>query len=88
MGSPRWMRLTDDRCKVARSVFQFEGQGKVAAATHAGLPWILTLKRALGERLHVWPFDGWGIPAGKSALVEVRPAMLRTATPDAAMRGC
>jgi hypothetical protein len=88
MGSPRWMRLTDDRCKVARSVFQFEGQGKVAAATHAGLPWILYLKRALGERLHVWPFDGWSIPAGKSALVEVRPAMLRTATPDAAMRGC
>jgi hypothetical protein len=81
MGSPRWMRLTDDRCKVARSVFQFEGQGKVGAATHAGLPWILTLKRALGERLHVWPFDGWSIPAGKSALVEVRPAMWRELEP-------
>jgi len=81
MGSPRWMRLTDERCKAARSVFQFEGQGKIAAATHAGLPWILFLKRELGERLHVWPFDGWGIPAGKSALVEVRPAMWRDLEP-------
>ena len=85
MGSPRWMRLTDDRCKVARSVFKFEGQGKVAAATHAGLPWILYLKRVLGERLHVWPFDGRSIPAGKSVLVEVRPAMWRDLEPMAAL---
>jgi hypothetical protein len=85
IGSPRWMRLTDDRCRVARSVFQFEGQGKIAAATHAGLPWILYLKRQLGDRLHVWPFDGWSIPAGKSALVEVRPAMWRDLAPGAAL---
>jgi len=85
MGNPRWMRLTDERCRAARSVFQFEGQGKVAAATHAGLPWILFLKRQLGERLHVWPFDGWGIPAGKSALVEVRPAIWRDLVPVAVL---
>jgi hypothetical protein len=85
MGNPRWMRLTDERCRAARSVFQFEGQGKVAAATHAGLPWILFLKRQLGERLHVWPFDGWEIPAGKSALIEVRPAMRRDLAPVAAL---
>lgn len=84
MGNPRWMRLTDQRCWAARSVFQFEGQGKVAAATHAGLPWIMFLKRQLGGRLHVWPFDGWGIPVGKSALVEVRPAMWRDLVPVAA----
>jgi hypothetical protein len=85
MGNPRWMRLTDERCRSARSVFQFEGQGKVAAATHAGLPWILFLKRQLGERLHVWPFDGWEIPVGKSALVEVRPAIWRNLVPVAAL---
>jgi hypothetical protein len=68
-----------------RGRFQFEGQGKVAAATHAGLPWILFLKRQLGERLHVWPFDGWEVPAGKSALVEVRPAMWRDLVPVAAL---
>jgi hypothetical protein len=66
-------------------VFQFEGQGKVAAATHAGLPWILFLKRQLGERLHVWPFDGWDVPAGKSALVEVRPALRRDLAPLASL---
>jgi hypothetical protein len=85
MGNPRWMRLADERCRAARSVFQFEGQGKVAAATHAGLPWVLYLKRELVERLHVWPFDGWSIPAGKSALVEVRPAMWRDLVPVAAL---
>jgi hypothetical protein len=85
MGNPRWMRLTDQRCRAARSVFQFEGQGKVAAATHAGLPWILFLMRQLGERLHVWPFDGWSIPVGKSALVEVRPAIWRDLVPVAVL---
>jgi len=85
MGNPRWMRLTDQRCWAARSVFQFEGQGKVAAATHAGLPWIMFLKRQLGGRLHVWPFDGWGIPVGKSALVEVRPIVWRNLVPVAAL---
>jgi len=85
MGNPRWMRLTDERCRAARSVFQFEGQGKVAAATHAGLPWILFLKRQLGERLHAWPFDGWEVPAGKSALIEVRPAVWCDLVPVAAL---
>jgi hypothetical protein len=32
-----------------------------------------------------WPFDGWGIPAGKSALVEVRPAVWRDLVPVAAL---
>jgi hypothetical protein len=39
----------------------------------------------LGERLHVWPFDGWSIPAGKSALVEVRSAIWRELEPIAAL---
>ena len=25
--------------------------------------------------MHVWPFDGWHIPAGKSAMAEVYPAL-------------
>lgn len=25
--------------------------------------------------VHFWPFDGWSIPAGRSALVEVYPAL-------------
>ena len=38
------------------------GAGK---STHAGLPWLLHLRRALGPRLHFWPFDGWEITAGR-----------------------
>lgn len=37
------------------------------------------------ERLHAWPFDGWEIPAGKLALVEVRPAMWPGLVPVAAL---
>jgi hypothetical protein len=25
--------------------------------------------------VHFWPFDGWAIPAGRSAVVEVYPAL-------------
>jgi len=28
-----------------------------------------------GDRVHFWPFDGWKVPAGKSAVVEVYPAL-------------
>jgi hypothetical protein len=38
----------------------------------------------LGDRFHVWPFDGWDVPVGKSALVEVRPATWRDLVPVAA----
>lgn len=42
----------------------------------------------LRERVHFWPFDGWQIPVGRSALVEVYPALWKHAyasegrTPD------
>ena len=29
----------------------------------------------LGQRVHFWPFDGWEIPAGRSAVAEVYPAL-------------
>ncbi|MGB7097539.1 MAG: hypothetical protein WBD95_02060, partial [Xanthobacteraceae bacterium] len=29
----------------------------------------------LGPRVHFWPFDGWVIPAGHSAIAEVYPAL-------------
>jgi hypothetical protein len=64
MGNPRWMRLTDERCRAARSVFQFEGQGKVAAATHAGLPWTRKLPRSVDD-LEV-DFPGRNCVSGRS----------------------
>ncbi len=33
------------------------------------------MRQRLGERVHFWPFDGWDIPAGRSAIVEVYPAL-------------
>jgi hypothetical protein len=29
----------------------------------------------IGARAHFWPFDGWDIPAGRSAIAEVYPAL-------------
>jgi hypothetical protein len=75
MGNARWRRLTEQRAGGAKSVFHFDVQGQVAKSTHAGIPWLRFIRRELGERIHFWPFDGWDIPQGKSAIVEVYPAL-------------
>lgn len=74
-GNPRWRRLTEERAPGAKSVFHFDVQGSVAKSTHSGLPWLRYLRKLLGGRLHFWPFDGWEIPTGWSAVVEVFPAL-------------
>lgn len=76
-GNTRWRRLTEVRAGSAKSVFQFDVQGSVAKSTHAGLPWLLYLRRQLGSSFCIWPFDGWDIPAGRSAVVEVYPSLWR-----------
>lgn len=78
-GDTRWRRLTELRAGSAKSVFHFDVPGSVAKATHAGIPWLLYLRRHLGERAHFWPFDGWQIPSGRSAVVEVYPALWKHA---------
>lgn len=80
-GSPKWRRVTEIRARTAKSVFHFDVQGQVAKSTHAGLPWLRYLRRHLGERLHFWPFDGWQIPVGRSAVAEVYPALWKHAFP-------
>jgi hypothetical protein len=74
-GNPRWRRLTEVRAGRAKSVFQFDVTGQVATSTHAGLPWLRFIRARLGARAHFWPFDGWDIPAGRSAIAEVYPAL-------------
>lgn len=74
-GDPRWRRLTELRSRRAKSVFHFDVPGTVAASTHAGLPWLLYLRKNLGGRLHFWPFDGWDVPPQSSAIAEVYPAL-------------
>jgi hypothetical protein len=80
-GNPRWRRLAEERAGAAKSVFHFDVQGSVAKSTHAGIPWLRHLRRQLGERVHFWPFDGWQIPAGRSAVAEVYPALWKRSFP-------
>lgn len=80
-GNARWRRMTEQRAGSAKSVFHFDVQGSVAKSTHAGIPWLLYLRRQLGSRLHFWPFDGWSVPSGKSAVVEVYPSLWKHAFP-------
>jgi len=70
-GDPRWRRLTEIRAGGAKSVFDFRALGSVAKSAHAGIPWLRFIRQRLGERVHFWPFDGWEVPAGRSAIAEV-----------------
>lgn len=76
-GTSDEFRLTERWTSSAKSVFQFDVQGSVAKSTHAGIPWVKWLREEAGDRLHVWPFDGWSIPADKAVLVEVYPSIFR-----------
>jgi len=80
-GNSRWRRLTEERAKAAKSVFHFDVQGSVAKSTHAGIPWLRFLRQNLGDKIHFWPFDGWDLPHGKSAIVEVFPSLWRKSFP-------
>ncbi|MFN7275848.1 MAG: HepT-like ribonuclease domain-containing protein [bacterium] len=74
-GSSRWRRISEMRARSAKSVFHFDVQGSVAKSTHAGIPWLLYLRQRCGDRLHFWPFDGWQVPDGHSAVAEVYPSL-------------
>ncbi len=82
-GETRWRRLTELRAGSAKSVFHFDVPGSVASSTHSGLPWLRHLREASGERAHFWPFDGWAIPSGRSAVVEVYPSLWSKTFPRA-----
>lgn len=79
-GSAKWRREAEVLAG-AKSVFHFDVPGSVAKSTHAGLPWLLALRRRFRRRLHVWPFDGWSPPAGVSVLAEAYPALYRPQFP-------
>lgn len=82
-GSSTELRLTERWTSSAKSVFQFDVQGSVAKSTHAGIPWLLRMRREVGERLHFWPFDGWDVPEDKSVIAEVYPSLFRNRYPRA-----
>jgi hypothetical protein len=74
-GDRSWFRLTEQWTPTAKSVFGFGVQGEVATSTHAGLPWLLYLRKHCKRTIHFWPFDGWEIPKGRSLVAEVYPAL-------------
>jgi len=73
-GNSRWRRLTEEHAGSAKSVFHFDVPGSVAKSTHSGLPWLLYIRKRIGDKVFFWPFDGWDIPNGRSAIVEVYPS--------------
>ncbi len=75
LGNSRWRRLTEERAGSAKSVFHFDVEGSVAKSTHSGLPWLRYLRLREGMQVHFWPFDGWIVPTGVSAIVEVYPSL-------------
>ena len=81
-GNARWRRLTEIRAGAAKSVFHFDVRGSVAKSTHAGIPWLRFVRQRLGARVHFWPFDGWEIPARRSAVAEVYPALWSRSFPS------
>ena len=81
VGDSRWRRLTEEASGRAKSVFHFGVPGSVAKSTHAGLPWLLHLRKRLGTRIHFWPFDGWEPPAGRSVIAEAYPSLWSGAYP-------
>ena len=68
------------RTRRAKSVFHFNVQGSVAKSTHSGLPWLRYIRSRTDA--HFWPFDGWQIPAGRSAVAEVYPALWSKSFPQ------
>lgn len=76
-GNADELRLTEKWTSSAKSDFRFDIRGQVATASHAGIPWLKTIRDTLPNRVHFWPFDGFEIAKGKSAIVEVYPAIFK-----------
>ena len=72
-------RLCERWVPGTKSVFHFDVQGSVAKSTHAGLPWIKSLRAdsEIRAATHFWPFDGFDVPKGKSVVVEIFPTLFR-----------
>lgn len=81
-GDSKELRLTERWTSSAKSVFHFDVQGSVAKSTHAGLPFLWKLRKELPQ-LHFWPFDGFNVPDGRSAIAEVYPSLFRNRYPRA-----
>lgn len=80
-GKATEFRLCERWTSSAKSVFQFDVQGSVAKSTHCGIPWLKRIREAVGDRVHIWPFDGWTPAEGKAVIAEVYPSVFRNRYP-------
>jgi hypothetical protein len=78
-GRSNWRRIAEIRSR-AKSVFHFNVQGSVAKSTHSGLPWLRYIRSRTDA--YFWPFDGWQVPPGRSAVAEVYPALWSRSFPQ------
>lgn len=81
VGKATEFRLCERWTSSARSVFHFDVQGQVAKSTHAGIPWLKRIRETVGDRVHIWPFDGWTPAQGKAVIAEVYPSIFRNRYP-------
>ena len=75
VGNSRWRRLTELRAGAAKSVFHFDCRGRWRNRRTPVCRGCDLSASAAANRVHFWPFDGWEIPAGRSVLAEVYPAL-------------
>ena len=75
-GEPHEFRLCEQWTSSAKSVFRFDVQGSVAKSTFSGLPWLLHIRQALGNKVHFWPFDGWALPTDRCVIAEIYPSLV------------
>lgn len=78
-GDGNELRLCEKWTTGTKSVFRFDVQGQVAKSTHAGLPWLqwLRMMPEAASLVHIWPFDGFEVPDGRSVVAEVYPSLFR-----------
>ncbi len=74
-GSNDEYRLVEMRTSSGKCVFRFEGYGCIAKSTYAGLPWLRKIRGEVGDRVHIWPFDGWDAPEERSVIAEAYPSI-------------
>jgi precorrin-8X/cobalt-precorrin-8 methylmutase len=74
-------RLADARARTAQPVWKLAGVGAAGSQALLGIPRVLALRRALGSRAAIWPFETGlaDAPARRVILAEAYPALVAPA---------
>jgi hypothetical protein len=72
-GDVHWRRLTEEQARWRSEIGLSVRRAGIGGEVQAGIPWLAS--SVGGDRVHFWPFDGWDIPARRSAVAEVYPSL-------------